>query len=130
MATAASAPPIPGDVQRALADLDVPAYAIDTLGIVRWQNAASIRLVGDARGLRFTTVVAPQQALEARETFTRNILGAHGVKDARVELVQPDGRRVKVEICSAPLLDAIGSSGCSGSQPVCASRRRRGRSRI
>jgi hypothetical protein len=108
----------------------VPAYAIDTLGIVRWQNAVSIRLVGDARGLRFTTVVAPQQALEARETFTRNILGAHGVKDARVELVQPDGRRVKVEICSAPLLDAIGSSGCSGSQPVCASRRRRGRSRI
>jgi DNA-binding CsgD family transcriptional regulator len=105
MATVVSAPPIPGDVQRALADMDVPAYAIDTLGVVRWQNAASIRLVGDARGRQFTTVISPQQALEARETFTRNILGAQGTKDAAVELVQPDGKRVKVEICSAPLLD-------------------------
>jgi DNA-binding CsgD family transcriptional regulator len=105
MDTVAPARAIPGDVQGALADLDMPAYAIDTLGVVRWQNAASIRLVGDARGRQFTTVISPQQALEARETFTRNILGAQGVKDATVELVQPDGRRVKVEICSAPLLD-------------------------
>jgi PAS domain S-box-containing protein len=98
-----SALAIPGDVEDALENIDVPAYAIDTLGIVRWQNPAALRLVGDARGLQFTSVIVREQTLEARETFARNVLGAHGVKDAPVELLRPDGRRVKVEICSAPL---------------------------
>jgi DNA-binding CsgD family transcriptional regulator len=105
MDTVAPARPIPGDVQRALADMDVPAYAIDTLGVVRWQNDASIRLVGDARGRQFTTVVAHEQTLEAREVFTRNVLGAQGVTDKKVDLLRPDGQRVPVEICSAPLLE-------------------------
>lgn len=94
---------IPGDAEDALANVDVPAYAIDTFGIIRWQNAAAQRLVGDARGRQFTSVVVPEQSLEARESFTRNVLSARGVKDAQVGLLRPDGGRVKVEICSAPL---------------------------
>jgi DNA-binding CsgD family transcriptional regulator len=97
------APPMLGDIEDALEAIDVPAYAIDTSEIVRWQNAAALRLVGDARGRRFTSVIVPEQSLEARETFTRNVIGAQGVKDAPVELLRPDGQRVKVEICSAPL---------------------------
>jgi PAS domain S-box-containing protein len=96
-------PPMVGDIEDALENIDVPAYAIDASGIIRWQNAAALRLVGDARGRRFTSVIVPEQSLEARETFTRNVIGAQGVKDAPVELLRPDGRRVKVEICSAPL---------------------------
>ena len=94
---------IVGDVEGALEEVDVPAYAIDVHGIVRWQNSAARRLLGDVRGRRFTSVVVPERQLEARETFTRNVLGAQGVKDARVELQGRDGRRVQVEVCSAPL---------------------------
>jgi PAS domain S-box-containing protein len=96
---------IVGDVEGALEEVDVPAYAIDVHGIVRWQNPAARRLVGDVLGRRFTSVVVPERQLEARETFTRNIVGARGVKDAKFELLGRDGRRVNVEICSAPLRD-------------------------
>ena len=91
------------DVENTLEDLDVPAYAIDTFGIVRWQNSAARRLVGDVRGRQFTSAIVPEDSLKARETFTRNVLGAHGVKDAQFEVLRSDGSRVKVEICSAPL---------------------------
>jgi hypothetical protein len=37
--------------------------------------------------------------------FSRNVLGAHGVKDATVELQGRDGRRLNVEVSSAPLRD-------------------------
>ena len=92
-----------GDVEVALEEVDVPAYAIDSYGIVRWQNPAALRLVGDARGRQFTSVLVPEQHLEAREKFRRNMLSARGVKDAKVELQRKDGGRVKVEVCSAPL---------------------------
>jgi PAS domain S-box-containing protein len=99
------APSIPGHVEKALLEVDVPAYALDKHGIVRWLNPAAQRLVGDARGHQFTSVVVPEQTLEAREIFTRNVLGAHGVKDAQVEVMRPDGTRIKIEICSSPLRD-------------------------
>lgn len=94
-----------GDVEGALEEVDVPAYAVDSYGIVRWQNSAARRLVGDARGRRFMSIVAPEEQMKAREAFTRNVLGAQGVKDAKLELQRRDGHRVKVEICSAPLRD-------------------------
>ena len=94
-----------GDIEGALAEVDVPAYALDAHGIIRWENAAAQRLVGDARGRQFTSLVAPEQQQEVRETFARNVLAAHGVKDAKVELQRGDGSRVRVEVCSAPLRD-------------------------
>ena len=99
----ASAPSILDNVETTLEEVDVPAYALDTFGIVRWLNPAAMRLFGDARGRQFTSVVVPEQSLEARETFTRNVLGARGVKDTPLSLVRADGSRVDVEICSAPL---------------------------
>lgn len=92
-----------GDIEGALEEVDVPAYAIDSFGIIRWQNTAAVKVIGDARGRQFTSVVAPEQKLEARETFTRNVLGGHGVKDRKIELQREDGSSVEVEICSAPL---------------------------
>src|SRR5262245_57603516 len=103
--TAAPAPPMAGDIEGALAEVSVPAYALDSRGIVRWENAAAQKLVGKARGRQFTTLVAPEQQLEVREAFAHNVLGAKGAKDAKVELKRADGSRVPVEICSAPLRD-------------------------
>ena len=82
---------IPGDVHGALEDLTVPSYAVDSFGIIRWLNPAAIALIGDARGRQQSSVVAPEQARAARESFTRKVLGTEKSTDAEVVLVAPNG---------------------------------------
>lgn len=94
---------IPGDVHRALADVNVPSYVIDRFGIIRWLNPAAEKLVGDVRGRQQSSVVAPEYAREAKESFTRKVLGTERATDAKVVVVEPDGKRVQVEISSCAL---------------------------
>jgi PAS domain S-box-containing protein len=94
---------IPGDVRRCLEEVSLPAYAIDRFGIIRWLNPAAMSLVGDARGRQQSSVVAPEQAREARESFTRKVLGNERSTDASVVLLDPNGERVQAEISSVPL---------------------------
>jgi PAS domain S-box-containing protein len=94
---------IPGDVQRALADVNVPSYVVDRFGVIRWLNPAAEALVGDVRGRQQSSVVAPEYVREARESFTRKLLGTERSTDATVVVVEPGGNRVQVEISSCPL---------------------------
>jgi PAS domain S-box-containing protein len=94
-----------GDVEQALASVGVPSYVLDTTGIVRWINPAAERLVGDVRGRHFTSVVAPEDSLRARELFARKVLGSSPATDASGVLVSTAGNRVAVEINAVPLLD-------------------------
>jgi DNA-binding CsgD family transcriptional regulator len=94
---------IPGDVHGALGELNVPAYAVDRFGIVRWVNAAARNLVGDVRGLQQSSVVVPEQAREARESFLRKMMGTEKSTDATVVVNEPGGKRVQIEISSCPL---------------------------
>jgi PAS domain S-box-containing protein len=96
---------IPGDVQRALDDVNVPSYSIDRFGVIRWLNPAAERLLGDVRGRQQSSVVAPEQVREARESFTRKILGTEKSTDASVVVFGPDGDRVLIDISSVPLHD-------------------------
>lgn len=96
---------IPGDVRRCLEEVSLPAYALDRFGIIRWLNPAALDLVGDVRGRQQTSVVAPEQAREARESFTRKVLGTERATDASVVLLDPDGQRVQAEVSSVPLRD-------------------------
>jgi PAS domain S-box-containing protein len=96
---------IPGDVHEALGDISVPSYAIDSAGVIRWLNPAAIALVGDVRGRQMTSVVAPEQARRARESFTRKVLGTEKSTDAEVVLVGPGGQRILAEVSSVPLRD-------------------------
>lgn len=96
---------IPGDVRRCLDEVSLPAYAIDRFGIIRWLNPAALNLVGDARGRQQSSVVAPEQAREARESFTRKVLGTERSTDASVVLLDPNGERIQAEISSVPLRD-------------------------
>ena len=96
---------VPGDVRRALEEVNVPSYAISPTGVILWVNQAAMRLVGDARGRHFTDVVATEDTRRAREHFARKIAGTEQVTDAPVVLVTPDGERVSVEISSVPLLE-------------------------
>jgi PAS domain S-box-containing protein len=94
---------IPGDVHRALEDVNVPSYVVDRFGVIRWVNAAGKKLVGDVRGRQQSSVVAPEYAREAKESFTRKVLGTERSTDATVVVVEPDGKRVQVEISSVAL---------------------------
>lgn len=94
---------IPGDVHGALEEMSVPAYAVDRHGIIRWINAAAQELVGDIRGRQQSSVVVPEQARAAKESFLRKMMGTERSTEATVVVVEPGGRRVQVEISSAPL---------------------------
>jgi PAS domain S-box-containing protein len=87
----------------ALEHINVPSYLIDPAGIIRWINPAALHLVGAVEGRQFTSVVAPEETLRAREMFARKLLGNTDSTDASVVLVDDGGRRVSVEVSSVPL---------------------------
>ena len=91
------------DVERALDQINVPAYVIDSHGIIRWVNPAGQRVVGDVTGRQFTSVVAPEETRRARESFAQKIVGKVEATDDEVVLIQEDGDRVNVEISAVPL---------------------------
>jgi len=72
---------------------------------VRWINEAAERLVGDARGRRFTSVVAPEDSRRAQELFSRKVLGTASATDATGVLVSTAGTRVAVEVSAVPLMN-------------------------
>ena len=90
-------------VEDMLEHVNVPSYLIDTSGVVRWLNPAAQRIVGDARGRQFTSVVAPDDTRRARELFARKVVGAQQVTDASVGVVDAEGGRVAVEVSSVPV---------------------------
>ena len=94
---------IPGDLHGALEDVNVPAYAVDRFGIIRWVNAAAKKIVGDIRGKQQSSVVVPEMAREAKESFLRKMMGTEKSTEGTVVVTGPDGERVQVEISSAPL---------------------------
>jgi PAS domain S-box-containing protein len=96
---------IAGDLHGALESVNVPSYAIDPTGIIRWVNPAARRMVGDVRGKQFTSVVAPEEKHRARESFARKIAGTAKVTDAEVCIVDSGGDRILVEISSVPLVE-------------------------
>jgi PAS domain S-box-containing protein len=95
---------IGGDLAAALDAVSVPTHIVDPSGIVRWQNAASRRLVGDVCGRHYTTVVAPEDVRRARERFTRAVASGR-VRDQEMTAIGADGGRLKVELSSVPLRD-------------------------
>jgi PAS domain S-box-containing protein len=108
---------IPGNVQGALADVNVPCYVVDRFGVIRWINSAAEKLVGDVRGRQQSSVVAPEYAREAKESFTRKVLGTVKSTDDTAIVIGPDGKRVQVQISAAPLYDGGRIVGVFGLVP-------------
>jgi PAS domain S-box-containing protein len=96
--------PFEVDVAHALEHVNVPSYLIDPAGIIRWINPAARGLVGAVEGRQFTSVVAHEDTLRARELFARKLLGNTESTDAPVVLLGEGGRRVPVEVSSVPLM--------------------------
>ena len=105
---------IPGDLHLAVGELNVPAYAVDRFGVVRWINSAARKLVGDVRGRQQSSVVVPEHAREARESFLRKMMGTEKATDATIVVREPSGKRVQVEISSCPLRDGSRIVGVFG----------------
>jgi PAS domain S-box-containing protein len=61
---------------KALERVSVPSYVLDTSGVIRWLNPAAERLVGDVRGRKFTSVVAPDSRRSSQEMFARKVAGS------------------------------------------------------
>lgn len=93
------------DLESALNRISIPAYTVDTAGVVTWVNEAGKRIVGEARGRQFTSFVAPEQTRHVREVFARKIAGHAPVTDFESIVVGADGARLKVQVSSVPLLD-------------------------
>jgi PAS domain S-box-containing protein len=94
-----------GDVERALGNVGVPSYVLDTTGNVRWINPAAERLLGDIRGRHYTSVVASEDSRRARDLFAQKVIGASPATEAVGVLVSKAGKRVPVELSSVPLMN-------------------------
>ena len=92
-----------GDLEKALEDVGVPSYVIDTTGVVRWINPAAERLLGDVRGRQFTSVIAPEDRAGARDRFTQKMLGTSPASEVTGHLVSTAGTRLPVEVSSVLL---------------------------
>jgi len=91
------------DVERALMDVGVMAYAIDRDGVIFWQNHAHRRVIGDACGSHFNEFVAPEDRRRAQEAFMSKVVGAVSSTQYDVELHSVRGR-VQVEVNSVQLV--------------------------
>jgi PAS domain S-box-containing protein len=91
------------EVESAISRVRVPAYVIDSYGIIRWINPAAEKIVGDVRGRHLTSVVAPEENRRAREIFTRNLHGPADGSDNRGVVLSVEGERVEVELSAVPL---------------------------
>jgi DNA-binding CsgD family transcriptional regulator len=106
----------------ALANVNVPAYVLDTHGRIRWLNDAARAVTGATEGQMFTSVLDADDARRARPIFERNLRGERH-DDFALDLVRPDGGTTRVEISSAalgPEHNAIGMFGLAvpaGSTP-------------
>jgi len=95
---------VKGDVPDALDRVNVPSYAYDKHGIIRWINRAAHRLMGDIRGRQITSIVAPEETRRAREAYAKHIIGHEDIEASAV-LIGKDGGRVSVEVSAVTLFD-------------------------
>jgi DNA-binding CsgD family transcriptional regulator len=96
------------DFLRTIEAMSVPAYIVDCHRRVRWQNAASVELVGDLRGRLDDSVLAPGDLGVAREAFARKQRGASHT-ELQVSVMRAEGTRVRVRVNSVPLKNADGA---------------------
>jgi DNA-binding CsgD family transcriptional regulator len=92
-----------------LEQIRIPAYIVDLQRRLRWQNAASIELLGDLRGRLDDSVgLDPKDLVRARQAFAQKLNGAVHTH-LEVTLARPNGTSVRASVSSVPLKDAGGA---------------------
>ena len=90
------------DFLQTLSAVQFPVGLVDLDRRVRWQNPASMAIVGDVRGKLDASVVAPEDLEEARVQFARKLMGALHTEH-EVTVMRPDGTRARVTTSSVPI---------------------------
>jgi DNA-binding CsgD family transcriptional regulator len=88
-----------------LEKLTMPVVLVDASGVIRWQNRASIALVGDKCGEPGVEAVAPEYVHEVQASFARKTLGIDEARDAELVVVTPEGQRKRVQTSTVALRD-------------------------
>jgi hypothetical protein len=91
------------DIERALMDVSVLAYALDRDGLVVWQNHAHRRVIGDAHGSHLTEYAAPEDRRRATEAFMSTIVGNVRSTQYAVE-VRAKAGPLQFEVNSVPFV--------------------------
>jgi DNA-binding CsgD family transcriptional regulator len=104
------------DLLQALDAVQFPSFIVDSDRRLRWQNQASIRLLGDLRGKIDSSVVVAEDLPRVQAAFESKKLGVlHTELDVTVR--RADGTHVRVAVSSVPLRspggEMIGSFGIS-----------------
>jgi DNA-binding CsgD family transcriptional regulator len=84
------------ELEHSLNRLNLAAVVVDASGRIRWQNLASIALVGTRFGSHFASVLAPEYSQEGQRAFARKLLGREVSLDREMVVVDPKGRRTRV----------------------------------
>jgi PAS domain S-box-containing protein len=92
------------ELTEALQRIALPAYIIDREGVLRWANDAAIAIFGDIVGRHYSTIVAPEDLPRVREQFARKVVSGEPT-EYEIMVRTADGRRVRAEISSVPLVD-------------------------
>jgi DNA-binding CsgD family transcriptional regulator len=96
------------DVLETLDPIRVPAFIVDSERRLRWQNAASIELVGDLRGRLDTSIgLDARDLVRVRAAYAQKANGATH-SEVEVSLRRPDGTPVRLAVNSVPLRDGDG----------------------
>jgi PAS domain S-box-containing protein len=111
-----------GEIDEALADIEVPAFILNRDGMVQWHNASANELVGEARGRHFSSVIAPESINQVRVEFAKQLLGADRTSSREVVWRGRDGTLVPVEVQTVSLEDGRRVVGIFGIANVAAKR--------
>ena len=109
-----------GDIDDALTDVRVPAFILGRDGIVQWQNARALEVVGHAVGRHFASVVAPESVHHARVEFAKQVVGSARTSDRQLVMRSASGDRTDVEIHTVSLDDGRRVVGVFGIMAVAA----------
>jgi len=89
-------------VIRALERFPLPIWMTDRHGQVRWINVAARALFGPVSGVHFSRLIAAERVNDARELFSRKIIGAVDTTIQNTILAAVAGQ-VAAELISLPL---------------------------
>lgn len=109
-----------GNIDDALTEIGVPAFILDRGGVVEWQNARAIEIIGDRRGRSFSSFVAPESVHQARAEFAKQVIGTARTSEREVVVLGRDGTRLRVEVNAVALDDGRRVVGIFGIAEVAA----------
>jgi PAS domain S-box-containing protein len=94
-----------GDLGAAVETLGFPMYVVDTAGVVRWLNDAAAGIVGNVVGSHYGDLITPEVAPKAKREFTAKLLGTRARSDYEIVVPDRNGKHVRVQITTVPLVD-------------------------